>query len=116
MDLALYAIAEPRRRSILRLLQEREMSAGEIAAQYAQEVTGPAISQHLRVLLDAELVSVRREGTKRLYRARPEKLAEVRGFLDQFWGDSLSQLKQAAEAEEKGIKKVAQSKPRRART
>lgn len=98
MDTVLHAIAEPRRRDILRLIQERELSSGEIAAQF--DVTGPAISQHLKVLREAGLVTQRRAGTRRLYRARPEGLAELRDFLDEFWGAGLLQLKQAAEAEE----------------
>ncbi|MCH8026328.1 MAG: winged helix-turn-helix transcriptional regulator [Chloroflexi bacterium] len=82
MDLALRAIAEPNRRKILRLVQDTELPAGEIAAHF--DVTRPAISQHLRVLKTAGLLSERRQGTQRLYRARPEGLAEVREFLNEF--------------------------------
>ena len=99
MDSVLKAIAEPRRRDILRLIQDRELSSGEIAAQF--EVTRPAISQHLQILTAAGLVTMRRQGTRRLYRARPEGLAEVRGFLEEFWADSLQRLKAAAEREER---------------
>jgi DNA-binding transcriptional ArsR family regulator len=99
MDQVLQAIAEPRRRDILHLVHDRELSSGQIAAQFG-DVTRPAISQHLKVLLEAGLITMRREGTRRLYRARPEGLAEVREFLEQFWDESLQQLKQAAEAEE----------------
>jgi DNA-binding transcriptional ArsR family regulator len=99
MDLVLRAIAEPRRRAILRLIQDRELSSGEIAAQF--EVTRPAISQHLKILVGAGLATMRRNGTRRLYRARPEGLAEVREFLDEFWADRLQRLKAAAEAEER---------------
>ncbi len=99
MDIVLHAIAEPRRRDILRLIQDRELASGEIAAQF--DVTGPAISQHLKVLLEAGLVTQRREGTRRLYRARPEGLAELREFLDEFWETGLLALKKAAEAEER---------------
>jgi DNA-binding transcriptional ArsR family regulator len=95
------AIAEPRRREILRLIQERELTAGEIAAHF--DVTRPAISQHLRVLVEAQLVTLRQEGTRRYYRARPEGLDDVREFLDEFWRGSLKRLKQAAEDEERGI-------------
>ncbi len=98
MDAVLQAIAEPRRRRILELVRDRELPAGEIAAQF--EVTRPAISQHLRVLKEAGLVSERRDGTRRMYRARPEGLAELRRFLDEFWGERLALLKQAAEQEE----------------
>ena len=99
MDKVLNAIAEPRRRAILRLIQDRELSSGDIASHF--KVSGPAISQHLGVLLNARLVTVRREGTRRLYRARPEGLAEVRSFLEDFWDTSLRQLKAAAEDEER---------------
>jgi DNA-binding transcriptional ArsR family regulator len=99
MEAALRAIAEPRRRAILELVAERELSAGEIAARF--DVTRPAISQHLTVLKGAGLVSERRDGTRRMYRARPEGLDEVRGFLDRFWTNSLTRLKAAAEAAER---------------
>ena len=100
MDAALKAIAEPRRREILRLVQEAEMPAGAIASHF--EVTRPAISQHLRVLVDAGLLTERRQGTRRLYRARPEGLDDLREYLDGFWGGRLWLLKQAAEREERG--------------
>ncbi len=101
LDLALRAIAEPNRRKILRIVQSRELSAGDIASQF--EVTRPAISQHLKVLADAGLVSVRRQGTSLLYRTRPEGLAELRRFLDELWDNSLQLLKQEAEAEERRL-------------
>jgi len=94
-------ISEPRRRQILHLLQNGELSAGEIAAHF--EITRPAISQHLKVLEDARLVVVRQVGTKRLYRARPEGLDDLRAFLDEFWGASLNALKLAAENYERGM-------------
>jgi len=102
MDLALRAIAEPNRRKILRLVQDTELPAGEIAAHF--DVTRPAISQHLRVLKTAGLLSERRQGTRRLYRARPEGLAEVREFLNEFWEGRLRLLARAAEAEERRTK------------
>ncbi len=99
MDRALHAIAEPRRRRILHLVADRELTAGDIAAQF--NVTRPAISQHLRVLREANLVTSRREGTRRYYRARPQGIAEIRTFLDDFWDVQLQQLKLAAEREER---------------
>jgi DNA-binding transcriptional ArsR family regulator len=98
MDAALKAIAEPHRRAILRLVHDGERSAGEIADQF--EVSRPAISQHLRVLKDAGLIAERRDGTRRLYRTRPEAIAEIRTFLENFWTDALSDLKTLAEAEQ----------------
>ena len=94
------AISDPRRREILRLVRERELAAGEIARRF--DVTRPAISQHLTVLKNAGLVSERRDGARRLYRARPEGLGELRSFLDGFWGEGLERLKVAAEEEERG--------------
>ena len=99
MEAALKAIAEPRRQAILRLVRDEERSAGEIAEAF--EVTRPAISQHLAVLKEAGLVSERRDGTRRFYRARPEKIKELQRFLDEFWKTSLDRLKAAAEWDER---------------
>jgi DNA-binding transcriptional ArsR family regulator len=99
MDVALKAIAEPRRRRILSLVRDEELSAGEIAAHF--DVTRPAVSQHLTVLKEAGLVSERRNGTRRLYRARPEGLTELRTFLEGFWDERLEALKREAEREER---------------
>jgi DNA-binding transcriptional ArsR family regulator len=98
MEAALRAIAEPRRRRILQLVGARELSAGEIASHF--EVTRPAISQHLGVLKEAGLVDERRNGTQRLYRARPQGLAELKAFLDGFWDEKLEALQREAEREE----------------
>src|SRR2546428_4849054 len=95
---AFAALGEPRRREILRLVSAAELSAGQIPRRF--EVTRPAISQHLRVLREAGLVSERRNGTRRLYRARPETLAELRAYLESFWGERLRSLQTAAEQEE----------------
>ena len=99
MEAALKAIAEPRRRAILQLVRDEERSAGEIASQF--DVSRPAVSQHLSVLKEAGLVSERRNGTRRFYRARPEGLTELRAFLDEFWGVRLEALKREAEREER---------------
>ena len=99
MEAALRAIAEPRRRDILRLVWDAELPAGEIAARFS--VTRPAISQHLKVLKEAGLVDERRDGTRRLYRARPQGLAELRAFLEDMWDDGLARLKAEAELDER---------------
>ena len=99
MEAALRAIAEPRRRRILELVGDRELSAGEIASHF--EVTRPAISQHLGVLKEAGLVNERRNGTQRLYTARPQGLAELKAFLDGFWDEKLEALQREAERKEK---------------
>ena len=98
MESALKAIAEPHRRRILTLVRERELSAGEIAAHF--EVSRPAVSQHLTVLKEAGLVDERRNGTRRLYLARPEGLSELKAFLEAFWDDRLAALRREAELEE----------------
>src|SRR3954470_13609418 len=103
MDDVLQAIAEPRRRAILVLIRADELAAGEIAARF--DVTRPAISQHLQVLMAAGLVSMRKDGTRRLYQARPEGLADLRAFLESFWDDRLLRLKEAAEAEERRLQR-----------
>src|SRR5437870_3076205 len=99
MQAALKAIAAPRRRRILSLVRDGELSAGEIAAHF--DVTRPAVSQHLNVLKEAGLVSERRDGTRRLYQARPEGLAQLKAFLQEFWDDRLEALKREAESEER---------------
>jgi len=101
VDDLLRALAEPRRRDILRLVWDRELSAGDVAARF--DVTRPAISQHLTVLKEAGLLAERRLGTRRLYRARPEGLAELRAYLAAFWDDRLDVLRhQAEQAEQEG--------------
>ena len=99
MDGALRAIAEPRRRDILRLVWREERSVGEIAGHF--DVTRPAISQHLRVLEEAGLVTFRREGRRSIYRARHAAMLELRAYLSAFWDDELSVLKAAAERAER---------------
>jgi DNA-binding transcriptional ArsR family regulator len=98
MEAALKAIAAPHRRQILSLVRDDELSAGEIARNF--EVTRPAVSQHLNVLKEAGLVSERRNGTRRLYRARPEGLVPLRQFLEEFWDPRLEALKREIEREE----------------
>ncbi len=99
MEAALKAIAEPRRRTILTLVRDTELSAGEIAEHF--EISRPAVSQHLTVLKEAGLVDERRNGTRRLYRARPAGLADLKAFLEGFWDERLEALKREAEQEER---------------
>lgn len=112
-DAVTRAIAEPRRRRILTLTRESELSAGEIAADF--EISRPAVSQHIAVLRDAGLLSERREGTRRLYRARPEGLAGLRDFVEQFWTDRLERLRLAAELEQQRRNKRAKHRDGRRR-
>jgi DNA-binding transcriptional ArsR family regulator len=99
MDVVLRALADPNRRRILSLVGGRELPAGVIAAHF--KLSRPAVSQHLRVLRDAGLLSERREATRRLYRTRDDELARVMAELDAFWGDALERLKHTAEGEER---------------
>jgi DNA-binding transcriptional ArsR family regulator len=96
-DEALKAIAEPRRRAILRLVADEELPAGEIAAAF--EVSRTAVSQHLTVLKNAGLLTERRDGTRRLYRARPEGLDGLRQLLNDMWASSLDVARRLVEAE-----------------
>lgn len=98
MEAAIRALAEPRRRRILELVREDELSAGEIASAF--DVTRPAVSQHLTVLKHAGLLEERREGTRRLYRIRREGLEDVRTFIEGFWEERLERLRLAAALEE----------------
>ena len=95
MDAPLRALLGPRRRDILELIRFAELSSGEIASHF--DISHPAVSQHLGVLRDAGLVEERRDGNRRLYRARPEGLAPLRTFIEGFWTDHLGRLKQAVE-------------------
>lgn len=96
MDAALHAIADPSRRTILRLVRDEELSAGAIAAHFS--ISRPAVAQHVRVLLDAGLLRARREGTRRLYSLRPEGFEELAEFLGDFWTVGLERLRQAVES------------------
>jgi len=97
VDAALKALAEPRRREIVRLVWSRELPATSIADHFG-DVTRPAISQHLGVLKAAGLVSERRDGTRRLYRARQDEMRKLRDELDQYWTTGLERLRDVSEA------------------
>jgi len=90
-------LAEPRRREMLAQLAHGEQTAGDIARRF--DVTRQAVSQHLRILLEAGLIRERREGTRRWYSARPEGLAGVRAYVEAMWPSALGELKAAAEHE-----------------
>lgn len=94
-ELALRALAEPRRQELLRLLRDGPRSVGELAAEV--DVTQQAVSQHLSVLDRAGLVEARREGTRSVYAVRPEGFAPVEAFVREFWGPRLAALKSEIE-------------------
>src|SRR5688500_13252947 len=85
VEAAIRAIAERHRREIVRLVRDEELTAGQIASHF--EVSRPAVSQHLRILKDTGLVTERRQGTRRYYKARMEGLAELRAFLEVLLGE-----------------------------
>ena len=100
MDTALRALAQPRRREILKLVWTEELPAAQIAAQF-DDVTRSAVSQHIGVLREAELVIERRDGTRRLYRANQAQMGRLRQFLDEYWTGSLQRLQHLAESAER---------------
>lgn len=104
MDAALKALAEPRRREIVRLVWASELPATDIADHFA-EVTRSAISQHLGVLKTAGLVIERRDGTRRLYRADRAEMKKLREFLDDYWTTGLERLRDVAETAQRDKEK-----------
>jgi DNA-binding transcriptional ArsR family regulator len=94
---AVQVVSEPRRREILRLVWDRELSAGEIAGQF--DVTFGAVSQHLGVLRDAGFVRTRRDGNRRLYRADRERLGPLAQALEAMWTDTLDRLAHTVETD-----------------
>ncbi len=91
-------IAEPRRRQILGLIWDRELPASAIAASF--DITFGAVSQHLALLRHAELVTVRRDGNRRFYRADRDRLGPFKPILEAMWSDSLGRLAAAIESSE----------------
>jgi len=92
------ALADPTRRAIFERLRAGPRSVGELAE--GLPVSRPAVSQHLRVLREAGLVSERREGTRRVYRLEPAALGELRAYFEEFWTQALASYKEAAERKE----------------
>jgi DNA-binding transcriptional ArsR family regulator len=92
---ALAALGDPTRRAVFEQLRDGPRAVGEIAA--ALPVSRPAVSQHLRVLEGAGLVTAEAQGTRRLYRIDPDGLSGVRAYFDSFWDGALAAFKAAAE-------------------
>ena len=90
------ALADPSRRTIFARLAARPHSVADLARHLP--ISRPAVSQHLRVLKEADLVQVRAEGTRRIYRADPDGLRAMRAELESFWGAALAHFKDLAEA------------------
>jgi len=96
IDRVAHALADGTRRGLLRLVRDDERGAGDLAAAFPH-MSRPAVSQHLRVLHEAGLVNVRRDGNRRRYVANADALSDVRKFIEDMWPDQLTRLKQAAE-------------------
>ena len=94
---ALDALGDATRRSIFESLKSGPRSVGELAE--GLPVSRPAVSQHLRVLKAAGLVSDRKDGTRRLYRVEPGGLAQIRDYFDSFWGEALDRFAEQARKE-----------------
>jgi DNA-binding transcriptional ArsR family regulator len=97
-DRALAAIADPTRRQVFERLAAGPRSVGELAE--GLPVSRPAVSQHLKVLKQAGLVSDQRQGASRLYQIDPRGIAAMRAYLDRFWDRALNAFKEAAESDE----------------
>ena len=89
------ALGDPTRRAIFESLARRPKAVGELAAELP--VSRPAVSQHLRVLKDAGLVSDRADGTRRIYQIRQQGLQAIHGYLDQMWGQAMTAFQRQAE-------------------
>lgn len=91
------AVGDGTRRAILERLLERPSAVGELAA--GLPVSRPAVSQHLRVLKQARLVTDRQVGTRRIYAVDPEGVREVRAYWERFWSLALADFKAVADTE-----------------
>jgi DNA-binding transcriptional ArsR family regulator len=89
------ALGDPTRRRIFELLQGGRLAVGELAADLP--VSRPAVSQHLRVLKEAGLVSERPQGARRIYRLDPRRLDELRSYFDRFWETALASFEAAVD-------------------
>jgi DNA-binding transcriptional ArsR family regulator len=98
VDAAISALGDPTRKTIFERLTQGPLAVGELASDLP--VSRPAVSQHLKVLKDAGLVVDRRQGTRRLYQADPQALADLRAYFDAFWDQSLAAFRTAAERED----------------
>jgi DNA-binding transcriptional ArsR family regulator len=89
------ALGDPTRRAIFERLADRPRAVGELASELP--VSRPAVSQHLKVLKDAQLVVDRKVGTRRIYQLDPDGLSALRGYLDHFWDQALAGYRSAVE-------------------
>jgi DNA-binding transcriptional ArsR family regulator len=90
------ALADPSRRAIFEALARQPLAVGELAERFP--ISRPAVSQHLRVLADARLVSHEAHGTRNVYRVNPEGIETLRQYLDAMWSRALRDFKRVAES------------------
>ncbi len=95
------ALGDPTRRAIFERLGDRPSAVGELARELP--ISRPAVSQHLKVLKEAGLVSDRRAGNRRIYRLDPNGVGELRAYLDRFWNQSLAAFKAAVEQQKEEV-------------
>jgi len=95
---AIQALGDPTRRSIFERLRRGPRAVGELARELP--VSRPAVSQHLRVLKEAGLVTEQRNGTRRIYGVDAQSVAELRDYFDEFWSDALESFKRAVDQDE----------------
>jgi DNA-binding transcriptional ArsR family regulator len=96
----LQALGDPTRLAVFEQIARRPRAVGELAQELP--VTRPAVSQHLKVLKEAGLVTDRADGARRIYHVNPDGVEAIRHWLDGFWDEALAAFKQAAEAGEDG--------------
>lgn len=101
-EAAIAALADPSRRTIMECLRTGPMPVGELAE--GLPISRPAVSQHLRVLSDAGLLTVKTEGTKRIYAISPDGVEALRTYLDELWSDALTAFVNHADRDRKGTK------------
>ena len=101
-DSVLTAMSDPTRRAVLEMLREGPRSVADIARDLP--VSRPAVSQHLKVLKQADLVFERRDGARRLYEVDTAGLEALKSYLEDFWADTLAEFKAAADRRRKGGK------------
>jgi DNA-binding transcriptional ArsR family regulator len=99
-EMVLTALSDPTRRLVFERLIVAPRPVGEIAD--GLPVSRPAVSQHLKVLKDAGLITERREGTRRIYAADPRALGELRAYVDGMWRDALAAMAKSIEEEDRG--------------
>jgi len=102
-NLAFAALADPTRREVFERLAQRPQAVGELAERLP--VSRPAVSQHLKVLKEAGLVTDRPDGARRVYQIDPKGLGQIRAWLDQFWDEALEAFRAEVESDvEEGTK------------